>query len=37
MVHRFDKTVKTKKQYTSDLVYNNFNYNKFSVTNKEFH
>ena len=34
-VHGINKTQLDKKCQNSDLVYNNFNYNKFNITNEE--
>ena len=31
-----DKTVMNKKRENSDLVYKNFNFNKFNITGEEF-
>ena len=35
-IHVLNKTVLNKNCKNSDLVYNNFNFNKFSITNEEF-
>ena len=35
-VHGLNKTVQNKKHENLDLVYNNFNVNKFNITDEEF-
>ena len=34
--HGFNKTVMNKKRDNSEMVYNNFNFSKFNITDKEF-
>ena len=34
-VHGLNKTVMSKKRENSDLVYNNFDFKKFSITDEE--
>ena len=35
-VYGFNNTVVNKRRENSDLVYNNFNYSKFSISDEEF-
>ena len=35
-VHGFNKTVMKKERDNSEMVYNNFNFSKFNITDKEF-
>ena len=35
-VHGFNKKVMKKERDNSEMVYNNFNFSKFNITDKEF-